>query len=241
MTNAFGVVLDSASVRRAAVEGVPETVIAAVRLLHKKSVDEVASKLRPDELGHVIRLVGRCPSCDPPGTLDALKARSHARSPERPSASTPTKPAAKGQAGHTTRADHPRRLETRTPIGVAHGANARQSPFERANGRRVSAMPNNVAIRANRTWLKRANDANDPNVWSGRALQENFVELVVSGLASMYPAYCWSVGSWPSWISARMRSHYRRGLNRTIWVTSVRMRREDRTSISSHPLADLGR
>ena len=26
-----------------------------------------------------------------------------------------------------------------------------------------------------------------------------------------------------------------------IWVTSVRMRREDRTSISSHPLADLGR
>jgi hypothetical protein len=27
---------------------------------------------------------------------------------------------------------------------------------------------------------------------------------------------------------------------RTIWVTSVRMRREDRSSISSHPLADLG-
>jgi hypothetical protein len=28
---------------------------------------------------------------------------------------------------------------------------------------------------------------------------------------------------------------------RAIWVTSVRMRRVDRTSISSHPLADLGR
>jgi len=28
---------------------------------------------------------------------------------------------------------------------------------------------------------------------------------------------------------------------RAIWVTSVRMRREDRSSISSHPLADLGR
>src|SRR4030095_12372342 len=27
---------------------------------------------------------------------------------------------------------------------------------------------------------------------------------------------------------------------RAIWVTSVRMRSEDRTSISSHPLADLG-
>ena len=34
---------------------------------------------------------------------------------------------------------------------------------------------------------------NDPYVWSGRASQENFVELVVSGLASMYPAFDWSV------------------------------------------------
>ncbi len=32
------------------------------------------------------------------------------------------------------------------------------------------------------------NGVNDPNVWSGRALQENFVELAASGLASMYPA-----------------------------------------------------
>src|SRR6266581_7453864 len=44
----------------------------------------------------------------------------------------------------------------------------------------------------------------------------------------------------PSWISARVRSHYRTGLERAIWVTSVRTRREDRSSISSHPLADLG-
>jgi hypothetical protein len=50
--------------------------------------------------------------------------------------------------------------------------------------------------------------ANDPNVWSGRASQEVFVELAVSGLASMYPASDWSVlCSWPSWISARVRSH----------------------------------
>ena len=48
----------------------------------------------------------------------------------------------------------------------------------------------------------------DPDVWSGRALQENFVELAVSGLASMYPASDWSVScSGPSWISARVRSH----------------------------------
>jgi hypothetical protein len=62
MSNAFGFLLDDASVRRAAVEGVPETVIAAIYLLHERSVDEVESKLTPSELGHVIRLVGRCPS-----------------------------------------------------------------------------------------------------------------------------------------------------------------------------------
>jgi hypothetical protein len=46
--------------------------------------------------------------------------------------------------------------------------------------------------------------------------------------------------SGPSWISARVRAHYRTGLGWAIWVTRVRMRREDRTSISSDPLADLG-
>ena len=81
MTNAFRIVLDSASVRRAAAEGVSETVIAAIYLLHERSVDEIAAKLRPDELGHVIRLVSRCPSCYPPGTLDALKVRSPAPPP----------------------------------------------------------------------------------------------------------------------------------------------------------------
>src|SRR6266404_6783362 len=60
------------------------------------------------------------------------------------------------------------------------------------------------------------------------------------GLASMYPAFDWSICSGPSWISARVRSHYRTGLDWTIWVTSVRTRSEDRSSISSHPLADLG-
>src|SRR5258708_4310219 len=40
-------------------------------------------------------------------------------------------------------------------------------------------------------------------------------------------------------ISARATSLADRP-RRAIWVTSVRMRREDRASISSHPLADLG-
>ena len=75
MSNAFGFVLDDASARRAVVEGVPETVIAAIYLLHECSVGDVAAKLTRDELGHVIRLVGRCASCYPPGTLDALKSK----------------------------------------------------------------------------------------------------------------------------------------------------------------------
>jgi hypothetical protein len=41
------------------------------------------------------------------------------------------------------------------------------------------------------------------------------------------------IGAWcsgPPWISARVRSHYRLGLNRAIRVSRVRMRREDRSS-----------
>ena len=80
----------------------------------------------------------------------------------------------------------------------------------------------------------------DPDVWSGRALQVDFAELAVGGLASMYPAFDWSVVLRAIMdISARAISLTDRP-QRAIWVTSVRMRREDRTSISSHPLADLG-
>jgi len=37
-----------------------------------------------------------------------------------------------------------------------------------------------------------SNDAFDPDVWSGRALQVDFAEPAVSGLASMYPVSDWS-------------------------------------------------
>jgi hypothetical protein len=41
----------------------------------------------------------------------------------------------------------------------------------------------------------------------GGALQADSAELAVSGLASMYPAFDWSVWcSRPSWMSARVRS-----------------------------------
>ena len=47
LRDAFGVVLDSASMRWAAAEGMPEMVIAGVLLLHEGSVDEIAAKLVP--------------------------------------------------------------------------------------------------------------------------------------------------------------------------------------------------
>ena len=54
MTNPYGITLDQASIRCA--EGVSETIITAVLLLHERSVDEVAAKLRPDELAHIVNL-----------------------------------------------------------------------------------------------------------------------------------------------------------------------------------------
>jgi hypothetical protein len=76
--------------------------------------------------------------------------------------------------------------------------------------RRPQAHPKNVRYRGylGRDMLGLSSSQFDPTVWSGRALQEDFVELAVSGLASMYPASDWSVlCSRPSWISARVRSH----------------------------------
>ena len=104
--NAFGFVLDDASLRRAAVEGVPETVIAAIYLLHERSVGEVAAKLTPDELEHVIRLVGRCPSCYPLGTLDALKGKRAALS--TPPTSVPLNAKANEEAPARPRSQHRR-------------------------------------------------------------------------------------------------------------------------------------
>jgi len=42
-----GITLDEASIRWAAGEGVSETIITAALLLHERSVEEVAAKLRP--------------------------------------------------------------------------------------------------------------------------------------------------------------------------------------------------
>jgi hypothetical protein len=74
ISNPFGIALDQSWLRWAAAEGVSETVIAAVSLLHERSVEEIAGKLTPAQLADVTRLVSRCPSCYPAGAFDALKA-----------------------------------------------------------------------------------------------------------------------------------------------------------------------
>ncbi len=51
MANPYGIKLDDHSLRWAAAEGVPESVIAAICLLEHRSVDEIVAKLSPAELG----------------------------------------------------------------------------------------------------------------------------------------------------------------------------------------------
>src|ERR1700745_4405105 len=53
--------------------------------------------------------------------------------------------------------------------------------------------------------------ANGPSVWTGRALQAKNDDVELIGLALLYPALDGTLCSWPSWISARARSHSRLG------------------------------
>ena len=84
MANPYGVVLDDASLRWAAAEGVPESVIAAICLLDEKSVDEIVAKLSRVELEQVIKIVGRSPRGYPPGAYDALKGKRNLAQPQPP-------------------------------------------------------------------------------------------------------------------------------------------------------------
>jgi hypothetical protein len=78
-------------------------------------------------------------------------------------------------------------------------------------------------------------------VRSVRASQVDFAKQAVSGLASMYPALIWSVScSGPSWISARVRAHYRQPRTGQMGHQCSHAP-QDRTSISSHPFTNLGR
>ncbi len=111
--------------RWAAAEGVSETVIAAVLLLHERSVEEIAPELSATELEQVIKLVGRSPRVYAPGTLDALKRRRALVSPvppQRSGESTRSDVAAGKQHAGTPGADPRGQPETRTPARSDAGA-----------------------------------------------------------------------------------------------------------------------
>ena len=122
--------------RWAAAEGVSEDVIAAVLLLHERSVEEIVPRLSAAELEQVIKLVGRSPRVYPPGTLDALKSNRNAASLAQPPESVPLKAAAKEQAPTTVGANHPHRGETRTRPGfVEHASGAAANASDRPAAR----------------------------------------------------------------------------------------------------------
>jgi hypothetical protein len=96
--NPYGIKLEDHSLRWAAAEGVPESVIAAICLLEHRSVDEIVAKLSPAELGQVVNIVGRSPSCYPPGVYAALKGKRNLASLQPQTALTPTVTAAQQAA-----------------------------------------------------------------------------------------------------------------------------------------------
>ena len=124
MANLYGITLDDASLRWAAAEGVPESVIAAICLLHERSVEEIVAKLSPVKLEQVIKIAGRSPQFYPHGAYEALKEERHRRSTEPPAQRLSPKAAAKEQAWRVredtdrVRRGHVARLRAASVISV---------------------------------------------------------------------------------------------------------------------------
>jgi hypothetical protein len=113
MTNRFGFDLYPKEVRWAAAEGVTEDVIAAVLLLHDRSVDEITPQLSATELDQVITLVGRSPRLYPRGILEALERR-RSLTASAPTQSVQPNGSAKEEAKPSASAGHPSRSDSRT-------------------------------------------------------------------------------------------------------------------------------
>jgi hypothetical protein len=103
MSNRFGVDLHPDSVHWAANEHVSETVIAAVLLLHERSVEEIVPQLSPAELEKVIELVGRSPRLYPPGILEALHLQRSLLASPQPAESVPPNDADQMRQAHERR------------------------------------------------------------------------------------------------------------------------------------------
>jgi hypothetical protein len=133
MTNRFGFDLYPKEVRWAAAEGVSEDVIAAVLLLHDRSVDEITPQLSATELDQVITLVGRSPRLYPRGILEALERRRGLTTSPPPPQSAQPNPTAKDEATPSASACHPPRSDAQPSSRT--GPDGQQSPTER--GKRV--------------------------------------------------------------------------------------------------------
>jgi hypothetical protein len=118
MTSRFGVALHPKDVRWAAAEGVSQDVIAAVLLLHERSVDEIAPQLTATELGQVIVLVGRSPRLYARGTLRALESK-RAMSQPPPAEAAPN-------------GARPKRRRASTDAGAGDSQRAVPAPFQQA-------------------------------------------------------------------------------------------------------------
>jgi hypothetical protein len=135
MRNRFGLLLPD-DVRWAVAEGVSETVIAAVLLLHERSVEQIVADLNAVELEQVIKLVGRSPRVYPPGTLGALKQRRALVSPEaaqRTVESNRSKELAPEKRHAGGRGADPRKQPSRGQPG--RGADPRKQPSRGQPGR----------------------------------------------------------------------------------------------------------
>src|ERR1700746_3894415 len=83
------------------------------------------------------------------------------------------------------------------------------------------------------------NDANGPTVWTGRVLQAESSERQWLVLRFCIRPLGGADRSWPSWISARVRSQFSNRPSKARWATRSRTRRRDPFSILKIQLPDL--
>jgi hypothetical protein len=145
MTNRFGLDLHPKEVRWAVAESVSEDVIAAVLLLHERSVDEITPQLSAPELEQVINLVDRNPRLYPPGIVQALKQRRDLTAQTPPVESLQPNPAAVVSHNAAEPAPQPdirnkpdadqmhKRMSVGSQCSVRAPLKARQSPLRLKN------------------------------------------------------------------------------------------------------------
>ena len=129
MTNRFGFDLHPKEVRWAAAEGVSEDVIAAVLLLHERSVEEIVPQLSRLELEKVIELVGRSPRLEALDQHRSLTASSKeegtpsagAYQPRRSDAQPSSRTGPDGRQSPTESAKCVKRPWTSAPEAVSSG------------------------------------------------------------------------------------------------------------------------